>query len=837
MKKHLILFLLATIFLVFDFEVIAQNNPGGHPGGGPPGKQIPKIGTIYGKVIDKQSGEPIEFATIAIEHTRFSKVVGGGISDKKGKFSIAELPPGKLILRVTFIGYKTSSSDTLFITREQTLLDAGTFSLEASSIGLSTVEVTAEKDMLLNSIDKKVFTVEKNITAEGASASEVLDNIPSITVDIDGNVSLRGNSNVTILIDGKPSSLSGASRAEILEQIPASTIENIEVITNPSAKYDPDGLSGIINIVLKKNKLQGINGMVTGSAGIGDKYNGSFNVNYRKKWINVFANAGYNSREMNGHGYSLRENNIGDTTFYFNSYQTGGFKRAGVMAKGGVDFFLNEKTSITLSTSYNSRNGGHDQYLEYNYLDENMVLSDLYYRDVEEVHPGFGSDYALNFSKRFAKQGRSLSSDIIWSDHGGNETQRAVERYYNTDGTSMNIPNGLFDQFSKDKSNELIAQIDYTHPTEKYGKFETGWKSTYQNTESDFHSESFDNESNTWVIDTLSKNEFGYTEAMHSGYFMYGNSFKWLDVQAGLRVEQTYVTSKLLETGVEYENDYFSLFPSMHVAKKLPKEHTIGLSYSRRIERPDMHDLNPFVDRGNPLELRVGNPYLKPEYIDSYEINYEKSWNKASLTSAIYYRETHDMMSRFKTVDSLGISTTTYANIYNSTSYGFEFVSVIPLTKWWDINGSVNIYRAVIDASNLETDLNNDAFSWFGKGISTMQFKYDISFQVSGNYRAPIAISQGTINAMYAVDVAIKKNILKKKGSISFRASDIFNTRGFSMNVAGTNFTQESLRKRESRQYYISFSYRFGKMDFSKKRDRRNNGGGDDGGGMDVDME
>lgn len=377
------------------------------------------------------------------------------------------------------------------------------------------------------------------------------------------------------------------------------------------------------------------------------------------------------------------------------------------------------------------------------------------------------------------------------------------------------------------------------NPISKDKKFELGYKTIIREMDNDFFSQTLNNETGFYESDDELNNNFEYTEQVHAVYGIYTKSFGKLTAQGGVRLEQAYTEAKLVNsTEPPFENDYFNAFPSGFLSYNISKDDEVRASYSRRINRPRTRQLNPFLNVSDPLNTRQGNPFLQPEYIDSYEISYSHSWKNVTVSSSVYWREVHDMIRRFKTVDGNGISHTTYLNLSGGRSYGTELIVSGKIAKWWDVNVSGNLYKSEVDGSNVEADLNNEATSWSAKLTSTWDFKKDFQLQLTGRYRAPFATAQGQILEIYGMNAALKKKVLKGKGSLTLRVSDVFNNFRFAFNTTGENFNQQSTRKRESRIGYLSFMYRFGTMDRNGrkgKRGGRNSGGGDDDGGMEID--
>lgn len=832
--KHLLLLLL-TISLSVSYAQERKRPEGAGKGG----RQMPAIGHLMGKVIDAKTKAPVEYATVVLINKRDSSVTGG-VTNGKGRFDISQIKLGPYQMKITFIGYDTYESPNIIRLSPRgdgVEQDLGTITLKPSAAMMEELEVTAERDVMEMSLDRKVINVAKNIAAEGGSASEVLANIPSVDVDIDGNVSLRGSQNVTILIDGKPSGLTGASRQAILEQIPASTIDRIEVITNPSAKYDPDGMSGIINIVTKQNALRGMNGSITMNVGTRNKYNATGTLNYRKGKWNLNSNYSYRYDSRFRWGTNLRETITDTESEFLDQSNDGNWLRTSHTIKLGADYSINTKNELSFSLLYNNNEFERTEAITYRLLDHAGALTELSFRDNDRLSGRNSIDFNLGYTKKFNRPRQELSIQARHSISPGDNQSFFNEQEYNLDYTPANVDPFIQNNITDATTKFTVIQADYVNPISKKVKYELGYKSIIRDMANDFFSQSLDNDLGEYIPDNDLNNNFEYNEQVHAVYGIYTRSLGKFTVQAGLRLEQALTESDLItDNSPAFENDYFSAFPSGFLSYKISQNDEFRASYSRRINRPRTRQLNPFLNVSDPLNTRQGNPNLLPEYIDSYEVSYSHSWKNFTLSTSVYWREIHDMIRRFKTVDEHGVSFTTYENLLGGRSYGTELVFNGKVAKWWDINLSGNLYRSEVDGSNLEADLNNEATSWSAKVTSSWDFKKDFQLQISGRYRAPFAITQGEILEFYSMDVALKKKVLKGKGSVTVRVSDIFDTRQFSFNTAGDNFNQQSTRKRESRIGYISFMYRFGSMERTR-RGRRGGGKdrGDDGGGMEID--
>ena len=829
-------FLLSVLgFLLLSVGVYGQKNSG-RPSGS--GKERPSIGRLYGKVVDSKSNKPVEFTTISLISQRSGNVENGGITDAKGRFDITEIKVGGYEIVIGFMGYETHRiKDVKLSPKGTTAKDLGTINLVQSIYAMEQAEIVEEKNFMEIDIDRKIFNVEQNITSEGGSANEVLENVPSIEVDIDGKVSLRGSENVTILIDGRPSGLTGGDREALLEQIPAASIDQVEVITNPSAAFDPDGMAGIINIVLKKNKLQGFHGNVKLSAGTSDNYSASLGLNYRNQNFNAFVNYGFRQRNNQSWGTTSRMTTFDDVRSTLDQDQTGFRSGLSHNIKLGTDIYLAPKSTLSLSTNYSPRDDSNEDSVHYSSFDLDSVLSDYFTRNSNGGGESESLDFNAQFRQEFSGKRHYLNLRANQSTSTKNRFSDFEENYFDTDFIALDtVP--FTERTSTASTSEYWSfSADYVQPMENKGRLEAGWKTTLRMSDSDFLAESYDDDADSYANDTTRSNRFVFNENVHAAYAIYGRQLGKWGVQGGLRLETVNMRSYLANTDEEFINDYTSLYPSGHVSYEMAKGKTFQLSYSRRVNRPRSRQLNPFPNYNDPLNLRIGNPFILPEYTNSLELAYAHQWKKNTITASVYYKDVNDVIRRYKTVDTTGVSTTTYENFAGATNYGVELIAVAKLNSWWSVNGSLNGFRTMQDGSNLEGDLNADALGWSGKVMSSWKFDGGWQFQASGNYRAPRILLQGEISEMYWVDFAAKKTILNKKGSIGLRVSDILNSREFNFYTEGREFEQFSERKRQSQFVYLTFNYRFGKLEEKSERGRGSRGEGGDFGGDEIGID
>lgn len=788
-------------------------------------QNMPKIS---GKVLDDATGKPIEFAAVAVKSLPDSLVITGGITDETGKFSITLSAEGTYLLESNFIGYQILRKE---ISVDGAIIHAGELRMQLSSQKLDDVIITAEKAYFQNSIDKKVYNLDKDIVGSSGTATEALANIPSVTVDIDGNVALRGNSNVTIFIDGKPSGLMGSSMVAILDQIPASSIESIEVITNPSARYDAQGSAGILNIVLKKNKQLGINGNIIAGINTFPGYDGSVTLNYRNKKWNVFGTYSYMHSERAGESNTDRKTFYDDTTFYF--VQTGNSNNLTNTSsgRGGFDYYLNDKNTLSFSGYIGTHDMNRSDLTHYDFKNEEEVITTMSDRTTDGVGDNLSYNAGLTYKSIFSSPQHYLNFETYYSHGSGDDWNAYYETIQDPDGNLLyiadqqNISNVSIDD-------NLVVQTDYVQPFANGNKFETGLKYTRRFTDNDQYGENYDQSVNDWIENDSITNRFQYDENVIAAYGIWNSSYKKFGYQIGLRAEQTLVFTELVTTGENFDNSYFGLFPSLHMRYQFNEGAELYGSYSRRLNRPRSWFLNPFPDYSDPYSYRIGNPALLPENENSYEIGFVRTWEKHSLSSAIYFKDTRDEISSFTQVDSAGNSVTTFINYDFEKEYGVELVARDEFTNWFNITTSINMGQTFVNAQSTLEGLSNDQISYNIRIMPSFKLYKQTTLQITYSYWTPWAMAQGTMDPFQFVDAGIRSDFFNNTLSINLTVSDLFDTRQFSGESAGFNFDQTFYRKRQSQVFTLKATYRFGKQDNMRRRNGGRMENMDDGGGF-----
>jgi outer membrane receptor protein involved in Fe transport len=770
------------------------------------------IGKLSGEIYDKITSKPIEYSNVVLYSSKDSSIVNGTITNSSGEFSFEKLSFGKMYVKMSYIGYKTKVIDSITINPKNKELNLGRILLEPSAINLSEVLVSSERDMMVNNLDKKVINVEKNITSSGGTAVDVMQNIPSVSVDVDGEVSLRGNKNVTILIDGRPNGLASLGSGDLLNQIPASSIESIELVTNPSAKYDPEGTAGIINIVLKKRTNIGLNGIISANAGTGDKYNSSLNFNLRQFPFNFFASYDGRVGNMTGVGTTNRLTSLSgvSSTLFQDQNEKNLMLTHNVNA--GFDYMLNDFNTLTLSLQY--RRFGMENNVTVNNFTYNS--SDVLTRNFDRLSGGDRAvdfrNYTLSYKKTYDTKGQELTADFMFNDIDMNFNREITQNEFIAGSSISQIQQRTL---SKNDNQMFILQSNYKHPFEGLGTLETGFKTTFRKLFMKSDYENFTDVSSLWINDPLSRNYFKNDEQIHAVYATFAGVFAGLKYQTGLRAEQT-ITNGLQEVNnVSYEKNYLSFYPSLHLVKEFSDQNEIQLSYSRRVNRPHPRSINPVIDYTDSLNITQGNPYLDPEFVNSYELGYSKYWGASSFTSNLFYKLTNGLIGNYSELEPTGITRTTYLNLSKGTSYGIEFTGNHSILQWWKMNANVSYFNSEVTGQ----DFTNSNFSWMAKINSTMTVWEDIMVQMMLNFNSPMVMSQSKTKEMFTADLALRKEFWEGKLSLLLRVSDLFNTQKYDIETTGNGFVINSYRKRDSQNIFFGITYR---LDATQKMRERN---------------
>lgn len=765
-------------------------------------------GKLRGTVQESGKASPLPFATVGV-YTQKDSLIGGGIADEKGDFEV-DVPLGTFYALVEFMGFEALKSSVFTLSSKQNTVDLGAISLQSSTADLDEVVVQGEKTLMELSLDKRVFNVGKDLANAGGNASDILMNLPSVAVDPDGNVRLRGSANVRILIDGKPSGLVSFKGSSGLRQLPANLVERVEVITNPSARYEAEGMAGVINIILKKDNKQGFNG--SGEVILGSPLNLGLtaNLNYRKNRINWFVNYGLANRVSPGRSKLYQEVYQDEfSALLLQQRSTSTVTSLNNSLRAGLDYFFSEQSILTASYVWR-RSDAHRitdiRYEDYVNTLDNYLGYALRRQDETEDEPN--KEAILNFKKRFDQKGKELNASFTYLNYWERSNQLFTQNSYTI--FSSALPKGALTQTSlnDEYENQYLLQVDYTQPFATKGKIETGIRTSFREMENDYLVQEKQESGNFETIDGLD-NVFLYDENILAVYGIVGNELAKWSYQAGLRAEYTDIETRLVETKESNPRSYTNLFPSGHLNYKANEKNAFQLSYSRRIRRPVYNDLSPYVTFSDQRNFFSGNPNLNPEFTDSYELGHILYREKSTLFSTVYYRSTQDKIQRIRTVGDNGFSVTAPYNLVGEESYGLEFSGDYVASSWWKLDFNANFFYAVVDGSNLNQNFQATTTSMLFRQSSRFTLPKGWDLQVRGNYEARRKTAQGVQKGIFFLDLSASKKILNQRGTLIFNVADAFNSRINRYITEGSNFFTEGESQMVLRQTNLTFTYRF----------------------------
>ena len=800
--------LISTVTLLLSLMTFAQRPDG------------PKI-TISGKVMEKGTDFPLEYATIVFENTT-TKQLSGGITDENGNFKF-EVPTGRYNARVEFISFKTVNLQQKDFRADTNL---GVIQMAADVAQLNAVEVIAEKSTVEIKLDKRVYNVGKDMIVKGGTISDVLDNVPSVTVDAEGNVALRGNESVKILIDGRPSGLAGINIADALKLLPADAVEKVEVITNPSARYDAEGGGGIINIILRKGKANGINGSVLVNAGDPETYGTSINLNKKSEDYNLFSNFGYNYR--NNPGNSMVDAKY--TNEYIEERRTNDRLNEGFNANFGIDLNVSKSLTWTNALTFRENRGKNPDNVFFNYFDLAYNPTKIRNRFNDQRSDEFSIEYASNFVKKFKKDGHQFTADLSFSQNRENEFATITDQIL---GDPSSLDSEQTSNLQKQQRN--LIQADYVLPIGKNGRFEAGYRGSFLKNLTDF--------AVTPDISNFS-NTLEYIENVNALYTQYGSKINKFSYFFGIRFEDSNIEVNSLSRNDFNNKKYNNLFPSATFNYEFSQSSSLSLSYSKRINRPRGRFLNPISTLSSNINIFQGNPDLDPSLTDAIDLGYLKKWNKLTFNTSAYINITNDAFQFIRKesglfVEGVPVILSTPINLAKEYRAGFEFNLNYTPYKWWRLNGNFNAFRnetqgnySYVDftGNTVTQNFDNVAYTWFTRINSRITLPYKIEWQTNGTYNAPQTNAQGRSLGVASMNLAFSKDILKDKATIALNISDVFNSRKRIMETFIPNVVSSySEMQWRERQVMLTFTYRFNKQKNERDRQpRRDDGGGEE---------
>ncbi|AWI25030.1 TonB-dependent receptor domain-containing protein [Flavobacterium pallidum] len=808
---------------------------------------------VSGKIVEKGTTIPMEYTTITLQNTANPKIVTGGITNEKGEFNF-EVSAGTYDIKIEFISFKPFEIKQKAITENTNL---GTISLEPDATLLNEVEIRVDKTTVEIKLDKKVYNVGNDLMVKGGTVSDVLDNIPSVSVDADGVVSLRGNENVRILIDGKPSN--AINITEALRQIPADAIDKVEVVTNPSARYDSEGGGGLLNIILKKGKNLGLNGTLILSTGDPENYGASGNLNFKSEGFNLFTTTGYNYRNNPGNSFTDTEylNSDGTTRNFINEKRYNERVSEGVNSNFGIDLYLDKSTTWTNIFNYRKNNGNNPEEVTYNNFDANHENQFVTSRFNDQKSNSQNVEYSTNFTKNFKKQGHKFTIDASFSTNDDHDNSQ-IEN--NSDVLK-------FEKTSNDQSQTRnMIQSDYVLPIGKNSQFEAGYKGEFNKLLTDYEVDTLNTLINRYLPNPRYTNELQYNEKINALYTQFGTKIKKFSILLGMRWEDSNITINQLTTSDFNNKRYSNFFPSAFLTYEVSDQSSLSLSYSRRISRPRGRQINPFSNYSSNINIFQGNPDLNAAFTDALDLGYLKRWDKLTLSTSMYLNKTTDSFQfirkesgDFVPVVSGGkdivnndgsvtivdgedydipVILSTPINLATEYRFGFEFTLNYSPYKWWKLNSNFNFFRNQTDGdytyvdfkgNSISQNFDNTAYSWFTRLTSKVTLPYKIDWQTNLTYNGPQNNAQGRSLGVFSANLGFSKDLFKDKATVALNVQDVFNSR---KRISDTNLpllNSHSEMQWRVRQINLSFTYRFNKKKNEKERQPKRDSG-DDGG-------
>ncbi len=818
MKKNLIACLLLGSLI---------NLYGQRPSGPPNTGNAPKI-KITGIVLDKETQEPLEYATLSLVNENFPDRIQGGITDVNGKFDL-EIFPGKYNVTIEYIGFDKITLLDRTITNSENF---GKFELDIAAESLNEVELVGERTEVEIRLDKRIYNVGKDITVRGGSVADVLDNVPSVSVDVEGNIALRGNENVRILINGKPSGLVGLSGPQGLRSLPAESIEKVEVVTSPSARYEASGTAGILNIILKKEELEGFNGSIILNGGFPTTYGGNATLNWRTKKINIFSTTSYRDSESRGGGIFESENF--NPVRFVNEDRDYERNRKSVFLNLGAEYLFDDNTSLTVSGFIRRSDNGSTNTTEIENLSANGIIIDRFGRYQFEEEIDNSQQFTANFTKKFNDKGHELVIEFQSEISGEDENDLA-------ENTST------FNQESSttEEQKRTLLQLDYVWPINENTQFELGYRGNFSFQETDYNVFDLLDSGKTQNIQLT--NFLGFTQNVNAAYTQFGQKIDQFSYLMGLRMEKTHIEIDQKTANIYKEKDYTDWFPTLNLSYEFNEKENVTLGYSRRVRRPRSWSLNPFRSLTSLTFFRQGNPDLDPSYSNLVDLGYLKRWDKFTFNGSVYYQKATQVIERITeaTGELVVVSQdplvelpefrSTSVNLSENARTGTEFTLTYTPKRKVRISGNFNIFNSETIGSYKGVPLDREIISWFARVNSSFPLPFGINTQLRGFYFGPRANAQTESKGVLTFSGALNKSMFKDKATLSFQASDILNSSRRKSTTETADFRNYTEFQWRRPTYIFTFTY---KINERKNQRRRNNRGDNfdsgDGGGEDF---
>lgn len=762
---------------------------------------------IWGILVDKDQKLPLSGANVILFKKEDSLQIAGASTDEHGIFILPKIETGDYFLEFSFMGFKTTNSRIFSIKSGEHNKNLGVFTLKESSLLSNAISIVAERPIFVNSIDRKIYNVEKDIISQSGSASDLLQNIPSVAVDVNGQISLRGTANVTIFINGKPSLLMHKNSAVALQQMPANSIERIEVITNPSAKYKPDGVGGIINIVLKKKSQPGFNGTLIANAGNRERYNANITLNYNPQRLNLFGS--YGLRHTNNPRVStdsrIQKYSSGRIIGYYDDNSRSTVKPLAHIANMGLEYSIDKKNRMSMSGDFFYQNSYHTQFSQTTFRDADQKITTDFTTDRTNDEYEKEWEMSSSYEHDFNEEDHTLQFEFNYSGYNEQEDNHYNE-IYSLPALAREVRQNLI------RKGGYLAEFyaQYAYPVDEETQVEAGYVGEFLFDDIRYTGRDYNIQQNIWITDYNKTNRFLFNRDIHAIYATVGHSIENFSFLAGLRAEEALIASNLVTADTTIPSNYFKLYPTLHLAYDLSKRQQLQLNYSHRVRRADSDEHNPFAEYTDPRNMEAGNPKIKPEQVHSVEFGFNLQTDHFSVLPSIYYRYKYDAFTEIRRMVNDSTLLRYYTNLSNDQSAGLELIASAEIKNFLSLNFSANTFYYVIDASNLGYSSRKSTISLNAKLAANVELWESNLMQINAYYRSVRLTPQGETKPLVLLNVGMRQELFHKKASLTLTISDVFNSLKRTRRIDTTVLYQNAVSKRNSQIIYLGFTYRFG---------------------------
>ena len=762
---------------------------------------------IWGILVDKDQKLPLSGANVILFKKEDSLQIAGASTDEHGIFILPKIETGDYFLEFSFMGFKTTNSRIFSIKSGEHNKNLGVFTLKESSLLSNAISIVAERPIFVNSIDRKIYNVEKDIISQSGSASDLLQNIPSVAVDVNGQISLRGTANVTIFINGKPSLLMHKNSAVALQQMPANSIERIEVITNPSAKYKPDGVGGIINIVLKKKSQPGFNGTLIANAGNRERYNANITLNYNPQRLNLFGS--YGLRHTNNPRVStdsrIQKYSSGRIIGYYDDNSRSTVKPLAHIANMGLEYSIDKKNRMSMSGDFFYQNSYHTQFSQTTFRNADQKITTDFTTDRTNDEYEKEWEMSSSYEHDFNEEDHTLQFEFNYSGYNEQEDNHYNE-IYSLPALAREVRQNLI------RKGGYLAEFyaQYAYPVDEETQVEAGYVGEFLFDDIRYTGRDYNIQQNIWITDYNKTNRFLFNRDIHAIYATVGHSIENFSFLAGLRAEEALIASNLVTADTTIPSNYFKLYPTLHLAYDLSKRQQLQLNYSHRVRRADSDEHNPFAEYTDPRNMEAGNPKIKPEQVHSVEFGFNLQTDHFSVLPSIYYRYKYDAFTEIRRMVNDSTLLRYYTNLSNDQSAGLELIASAEIKNFLSLNFSANTFYYVIDASNLGYSSRKSTISLNAKLAANVELWESNLMQINAYYRSVRLTPQGETKPLVLLNVGMRQELFHKKASLTLTISDVFNSLKRTRRIDTTVLYQNAVSKRNSQIIYLGFTYRFG---------------------------